>query len=262
MSANAAPAAGSPAARAAAAYRQAGAAAADDEVARHLPLVQHVAARLAMGLPQHVDMDDLYSYGMFGLLDALKRFDPGRGVKFETYAYTRIKGAIVDGLRAADWVPASVRQRARAVEDAFRRVEARTGRAAEDEEVAGELGITPAAFVAAMAEIEQGAVVSLDEFFGEAAGEEHALRDLVPDTQAADPLEQAEWRDRERLLAEAIARLPERDREIVTLFYYDGLTPKEIGAVLGVTVSRISQLHTRAIMRLRAHLGSARDALR
>ncbi len=247
------------AAEAAAAYRTADVAAREDEVVRYLPLVKHVAARLAMGLPAHIDLDDLYSYGVFGLLDALKRFDAARGVKFETYAYTRIRGAIVDGLRAADWVPASVRQRAKGVEEAFRRVEARTGRAAEDEEVAAELGLSPEAFTQVMAEIEQGAVLSLDEVFGDEAGDDHTLRDVVEDSGSPDPLQSAEWRDRERLLADAIEQLPERDRTVVTLFYYDGLTPKEISAVLGVTVSRISQLHSRAILRLRAHL-AATDA--
>ncbi len=245
-----------------AAYHSADAAAREDAVAAYLPLVKHVAARLALGLPPHIDIDDLYSYGVFGLLDAIKRFDPARGVKFETYAYTRIKGAIVDGLRAVDWVPASVRQRAKGVEDAYRRVEARTGRAAEDAEVAEELGLTPRAFTQMMGEIERGAVLSLDELWGEDAMDEHALRDLIQDQDSPDPLQNAEWRDRERILAEALEALPERERTVVTLFYYDGLTPKEIGAVLGVTVSRISQLHSRAVLRLRAHLGDGLDALR
>ena len=249
-------------AEAAAAYRTADAAAREDDVVRYLPLVKHVAARLAMGLPAHIDMDDLYSYGVFGLLDALKRFDPTRGVKFDTYAYTRIKGAIVDGLRAADWMPASVRQRAKGVEDAFRRVEARTGRAADDEEVAAELGLSPESFTHVLAEIEQGAVLSLDEVLGEEAGDEHARREFVQDTGSPDPVQSAEGHDRERRLAEAIDRLPERDRTVVTLFYYDGLTPKEIGAVLGVTVSRVSQLHSRAILRLRAHLSADPDGPR
>ena len=226
----------------------------EEQVVPYLPLVKHVAARLAMGLPAHIDMDDLYSYGVFGLLDALRKFDPARGVKFETYAFTRIKGAILDGLRAMDWVPASMRQRARQVEEAFGRVEAREGRTASDAEVAGELGMAPAEFARVLSDIERASLLSLDELWGEEGGEEYALRDLVRDEGAADPTERAEWKDRERILAEAVEALPERERTVLTFFYYDGMTPKEIAAVLGVSVSRISQLHSRAVLRLRGHL--------
>jgi RNA polymerase sigma factor for flagellar operon FliA len=224
------------------------------EVRRYLPLVKHVAARLAMGLPSHIEMDDLYSYGVFGLLDALERFDPGRGVKFETYAYTRIRGAILDGLRAMDWVPASLRQRARQVEEAYARVETRLGRSAEDAEVAAELGVAPEEFGRLLHDLERATLLSLDELWGEEGGEEYALRDLLRDEQAVDPLDSAEWRSREEALAEAIEALPERERTVITLFYYDGLAPKEIAQVLGVSVSRISQLHSRAILRLKGRL--------
>lgn len=242
------------AAAARAAYRSADAQTREQMVVRYLPLVKHVAARLAMGLPAHIDLDDLYSYGVFGLLDALEKFDPARGVKFETYAFTRVKGAILDGLRAMDWVPASMRQRARQVEEAFGRVEARAGRAAEDQEVAAELGLTSGDFARVLSDIERASLLSLDELWGDEGGEEYALRDVVRDETAPDPTQSAEWRDRERILAEAVEALPERERTVLTLFYYDGLTPKEIAAVLGVSVSRISQLHSRAVVRLRGHL--------
>jgi len=247
------PALASSAARAA--YRSADAEAREQQVVRYLPLVKHVAARLAMGLPAHIELDDLYSYGVFGLLDALQKFDPSRGVKFETYAFTRVKGAILDGLRAMDWVPASMRQRARQVEEAFGRVEARLGRAADDVEVAAELDLPAADFGRVLSDIERASLLSLDELWGDDSGEEYALRDLVRDENAPDPTQSAEWKDRERILAEAVEALPERERTVLTLFYYDGLTPKEIGAVLGVSVSRISQLHSRAVLRLRGHLG-------
>ncbi len=237
-----------------AAYRQADAPTREAMVLRYLPLVKHVAARLAMGLPGHIDLDDLHSYGVFGLLDALEKFDPARGVKFETYAFTRVKGAILDGLRAMDWVPASMRQRARQVEEAFGRLEARLGRSAEDAEVAAELGMEPEEFARALSDMERATILSLDELWGEDSGEDYALLDLLRDEHAADPTQSAEWRNREQILAEAVAALPERERLVLTLFYYDGLVPKEIAAILGVSVSRISQLHSRAVLRLRGHL--------
>jgi RNA polymerase sigma factor for flagellar operon FliA len=244
-----------------AAYRAAEPSEREQLVLRYLPLVKHVAARLAMGLPAHIELDDLYSYGVFGLLDALEKFDPTRGVKFETYAFTRVKGAILDGLRAMDWVPASMRQRARQVEEAFGRVEARLGRAATDEEVAAELGLGLEEFQRLMADMERATLLSLDELWGDESGEEYALLDLLHDEHATDPTQSAEWRDREEILARAIARLPERERTVITLFYYDGLTPKEIAAVLGVSVSRISQLHARAVLRLRGFLGQHQRSL-
>ncbi len=244
-----------------AAYRNADAETREQLVVRYLPLVKHVAARLAMGLPAHIEMDDLYSYGVFGLLDALSKFDPSRGVKFETYAFTRVKGAILDGLRAMDWVPASMRQRARQVEEAYGRVEARLGRSAADEEVADELEMNPAEFGRVLSDIERASLLSLDELWGDDSGEEYALRDLVRDENAPDPTQSAEWRNREEIVAAAVERLPERERTVLTLFYYDGLTPKEIAAVLGVSVSRISQLHSRAVLRLRGHIGHAQRTL-
>jgi RNA polymerase sigma factor for flagellar operon FliA len=234
----------------------------DEDVVKYLPLVKHIAARLALGLPSHVDVDDLYSYGIFGLLDALAKFDPARGVKFETYAYTRIKGAIVDGLRAMDWAPASLRQRARQVEEAYWRVESRIGRPASDEEVAAELGVPVAEFEHILQDLERAAVLSLDEVWsGEGEDGEFTLRDVVSDPAAPDPLENAELQDRKRRLAEAIERLPEKERMVVSLFYYDGLAPKEIAAIMRLSVSRISQLHSKAVLRLRGALQSIKGAL-
>ena len=255
------PPAGPPRAAARAAYRRASRPVTDDEVLRYLPLVKHVAARLAMGLPAHIDIDDLHSYGVFGLLDALQKFDPGRGVKFETYAFTRIKGAILDGLRTMDWVPASMRQRARQVEEAFARVEARLLRSADDEEVADELGLSRADFARIMADIERASLLSLDELWGDESGEEYALRDVVRDEAAPDPTQAAEWRNREQILAAAVEALPDRERTVLTLFYYDGLVPKEIAEILGVSVSRISQLHSRAILRLKGRLLATHHAM-
>lgn len=244
-----------------AAYRLADAETREAMVLRYLPLVKHVAARLAMGLPAHIEIDDLHSYGVFGLLDALEKFDPGRGVKFETYAFTRIKGAILDGLRAMDWVPASMRQRARQVEEAFGRLEARLGRAALDGEVATELGMDTEEFARVLADMERASLLSLDELWGEDSGEDYALLDLLRDEHAVDPTQTAEWRNREQILADAVEALPERERMVLTLFYYDGLVPKEIATILGVSVSRISQLHSRAVLRLRGRLEQTQRSL-
>lgn len=244
------------------AYRHADAATREALVARYLPLVKHIASRVAIGLPAHVELDELYSFGVFGLLDALERFDPSRGVKFETYAYTRIKGAILDGLRSLDWVPASLRQKARQVEDAFWTLETRLGRPARDEEVAEYLGIRPEAFTQLLAELQRLTVLSLDEVWvAEREEGEFTLADFIRDGGADDPLESARLQECRRVLAEAIEKLPPKERTVISLFYFDGLTPKEIAAVLNLSVSRISQLHSKAILRLRGRLARLKEAL-
>lgn len=247
--------------RARSAYRRADAAGREALVERYLPLVKHIASRMSMGLPSHVDTDDLYSYGIFGLLDALERFEPERGVKFETYAFARIKGAILDGLRAMDWVPASVRQKARILEDAYASLESKLGRSAQDEEVAAELGMTMEKFLRAVAAVEKTSVLSLDELWSDEQGEEFGLGDMLSDDGSANPSTYAEWRNREEILSAAIDTLPDRERLVVALFYYEGLAPKEIAAVMHLSVSRISQLHTRAVLRLRGRIDAAQRSL-
>ncbi len=232
-------------------------------ILKYLPLVKYVAGRVAIGLPPHVDADDLYSYGIFGLLNALERFDHTRGIKFETYAITRIKGAILDGLRAMDWVPSSVRQRARELEETYWRLESRLGRPASDEEVAAALGLSVEDFQSLLVEVSRTQLLSLDELWS-AEGEEgeFSLKDLVGDDKAEDPFSSAAFAELSRTLAEAIADLPEKERLVVSLYYYEGLTAKEISQVMGLSVSRISQLHTRALLRLRARLSRAKSTLR
>lgn len=243
------------------AYRQADALGREALVEKYLPLVRHIAARLSIGLPTYVDMDDLFSYGIFGLLDALERFDPERGVRFETYAFTRIKGAMLDGLRGMDWVPASVRARAREVEEAYARVEWREGRPAREDEVARELGIRPEDLVRILADMERTTVFSLDELWSDDSGEQVSLVETVEDDKALGPTESAEWRNREEALAQAIDALPERERLLISLYYYEGLVPKEIAEVMGVSVSRISQLHRQAVTRLKGRLGAVQRSL-
>ena len=228
----------------------------DRLILTYAPLVKFVAGRLGSGLPAHVDEGDLVSYGLLGLIGAIERFDPQREIKFETYAIARIKGAIIDELRALDWVPRSVRSRAREIERAMGELERRLHRAPTDEEIAAKLGIAVADLEESLMEISRSSIAALDELWTvSAGGDQIALIDTIEDTQGPEPqsaLAQTEMRE---ALGEAIARLPEREKLVVTLYYYEELTLREIGEVLGVTESRVSQLHTKAILRLKARLG-------
>jgi len=237
----------------------------DRLVLTYAPLVKYVAGRLGSGLPAHVDEGDLVSYGLLGLMGAIDRYDPSRDVKFETYAIARIKGQIIDELRAMDWVPRSVRSRARDIERAIVELEAKTGRAPTDAEIAGKLGISEDELGESLSEIARSSIAALDELWtvSGSGGDQVALIDTIEDEGAPDPqgsLSQTEMRE---AIADAIARLPEREKLVVTLYYYEELTLREIGEVLGVTESRVSQLHTKAILRLKAHLSAvgARAAL-
>jgi RNA polymerase sigma factor for flagellar operon FliA len=241
-------------------YRQTGDQAIRDRlILTYAPLVKYVAGRLGSGLPAHVDEGDLVSYGLLGLIGAIERYEPDRDVKFETYAIARIKGAIIDELRAMDWVPRSVRSRAREIERGIAALEAKLGRAPTDEEIAEKLSITTDELETSLAEIARSSIAALDELWtvSGSGGDQIALIDTIEDTEAPDPqgsLTQTEMRE---AIADAIARLPEREKLVVTLYYYEELTLREIGEVLGVTESRVSQLHTKAILRLKARLSGA-----
>lgn len=225
-------------------------------VVAYSPLVKYVAGRMGSGLPAHVEEADLISYGMGGLISAIERFDPGRDIKFETYAMARIRGAIIDELRTLDWVPRSVRARAREFERVNMKLEARLRRAPTDEEMAAELGLTVDELHDALLEISNSTMVALDELWtvADSSGDQISLLDTLADRGADDPqalIDQSELRDR---VAEAIGALPDREKLVVALYYYENLTLREIGEVLGVTESRVSQLHTKAMLRLRSKL--------
>jgi RNA polymerase sigma factor for flagellar operon FliA len=231
----------------------------DRLILTYAPLVKFVAGRLGSGLPAHVDEGDLVSYGLLGLIGAIERYDPDRDVKFETYAIARIKGSVIDELRAMDWVPRSVRARARDIERAIGELEAQSGRAPSEEEIAAKLGVSQDELGENLLEISRSSLAALDELWtvSSTGGDQVALIDTIEDTQGPEPqaaLAQTEMRE---ALGEAIARLPEREKLVVTLYYYEELTLREIGEVLGVTESRVSQLHTKAILRLKARLGGA-----
>jgi len=240
-------------------YKSAGTREIRDQLILHYsPLVKYVAGRVAVGLPQNVEQSDLVSYGIFGLIDAIDKFDPERGYKFETYAIARIKGAILDELRSIDWVPRSVRAKARALEKAYAKLEAELHRTPTDTELSVELGYSEDQLQTVLSQISFVGLVALDEMLsvGGDRGETLTLGDTIAD--AADgPVGLYEVEEMRQILAQAINRMPDREKVVLTLYYYEGLTLAEIGRVLGVTESRVCQIHTKAILQLRSRLAAA-----
>ncbi len=233
----------------------------DSRVREHLvvaysPLVKYVAGRTAAGLPPHVEEADLISYGLVGLISAIERFDLSRDIKFETYAIMRIKGAIIDELRSLAWVPRSVRARAREVERANAKLEHALQRAPNDQELADELGITIDELNESLLAISHSSIIALDELWSvsDASGDQVSLMDTIEDLGAPDPAKALDVGDLKDRIAESIAKLPEREKLVIALYYYENLTLREIGEVLGVTESRVSQMHTKAVLRLRSRM--------
>jgi RNA polymerase sigma factor FliA len=225
-------------------------------VVAYSPMVKFVAGRLGAGLPSHVEDADLISYGLVGLIGAIERFEPERGIKFETFAMTRIRGAIIDELRSLDWVPRSVRSRAREIEQMQAKLEHTLQRAPTEAELADKLNMTEEELQSALLEIANSSVYALDELWtvSDSSGDQVSLLDTIADEGAADPQEALASTEVKDRLTEAIGGLPEREQLVVALYYYENLTLREIGEVLGVTESRVSQLHTKAVMRLKSHL--------
>lgn len=220
------------------------------------PLVKWIAGRVASTLPPHIEESDLISYGLLGLASAVDRFDVDRNVKFETYAATRVHGAIIDELRSEDWVPRSVRQRARQIEQAHAALEHRLHRVPTDEEIADEIGITIDEFRESLLLVAQSRMHALDEMWsaGDGSGEAVSLLEVLEDADAVDPVAAVAAQALRDEIGSAIQRLPEREKVVVALYYYENLTLREIGEVLGVTESRASQLHSKAVLRLRSRL--------
>ncbi len=231
-------------------------AARDQLILAYSPLVKYVAGRMGSNLPAHVDDGDLVSYGLLGLIGAIERFDLSRNIKFETYAVSRIRGSIIDELRALDWVPRSVRSWARKVEAAITRLENELMRAPTDEEIAASLDLAVENFLDIVNQISSSGMVALDEFWNASQGGQDRLNliDTIEDTDAIEPAQAYRVQALKETLAAAIQRLPERERIVIGLYYYEGFTLKEIGEVLGVTESRVSQLHTKAILHLRGRI--------
>jgi RNA polymerase sigma factor for flagellar operon FliA len=229
----------------------------DQLILHYSPLVKYVAGRVAVGLPQNVEQADLVSYGIFGLIDAIEKFDPERGFKFETYAIARIKGSILDELRSIDWVPRSVRAKARAIEKAYGKLESELHRTPSDDELATELDMSDDQLQSTLNQISFIGLVALDEMLsGGERGDSMTLGDTVADT-GAGPVAAYEVEEMRHILADAINRMPEREKIVLTLYYYEGLTLAEIGQVLGVTESRVCQIHTKSVLQLRSRLAAS-----
>jgi len=226
-------------------------------VVHYSALVKYVAGRLSAGLPNNIEQADLVSYGMFGLIDAINKFEPARGNKFETYAMSRIRGSIIDELRSIDWVPRSLRAKARAVEKAYTKLEHELLRTPSDAEVAEELNTTEEDLQNVFTQISFFGLVALEETLSVGAdrSESVTLGDTIPDP-GLGPVGAFEIEETKQILAQALNRLPEREKIVLTLYYYESLTLGEIGGILGITESRVCQIHTKAVIQLRSKLAA------
>ncbi|RME89083.1 MAG: RNA polymerase sigma factor WhiG [Candidatus Hydrogenedentota bacterium] len=229
---------------------------------KYAPLVKYVAGKVAVGMPHNVEFDDLVSYGTFGLLDAIEKFDPDKEVKFKTYAMTRIRGSIFDELRTIDWIPRSIRQKAKEVEKIIGELENKLGRTVEDEEIAAELDLSLPEFHELVSKISGMSMVSLNDlWYGNDEEGDISFMDTIESPANLNPDVMVEREEIKNQIVEAIQKLPDREKKVIVLYYYEDLTLKEIGEVLEVTESRVSQLHTKAIMRLRGRLSKLKHSL-
>ena len=227
----------------------------EEVIKRYSPMIKYVANRIAMRLPPHIEVDDLISVGVLGLMDAISKYDSSRGAKFKTYAEFRVRGAILDELRAMDWVPRSIRQKASNVDKVVQKLQAKLSRSPEDEEVAEEMGISLNQFHDTLNETKSIPIFSLEELgIAKESGEQQSLLDCLAGKADADPQTQIRLIELKEIIAKAIDALPEKERLMVSLYYYEELTMKEIGAVLEITESRVSQIHSKAVYRLRTKL--------
>ncbi len=223
-------------------------------ILHYAPLVKYVAGRVAVGMPSNVEHADLVSYGIFGLMDAIEKFDLDRGFKFETYAVTRIKGAIIDELRSVDWVPRSVRAKARKLESAIAQLEGELHRSPSEEEIAGQLGWTVNELQDTLAKVSMTSMAALDEVLDVGDGDRVSLVDTLQDLSVEMPEDSLDDIETKRLLRDTLGRLTDREQTVLGLYYFEGMTLSQIGDVLGVTESRICQIHTKAVMSLRVKL--------
>ena len=234
----------------------------DKFIRQYMPLVKYVAGKLAVGMPGSVEFDDLVGFGQFGLLDAIEKFDPGKNVKFKTYAVTRIRGAIFDELRQLDWVPRSVRQKSREIQDTIVDLESKLGRTATDAEIAEKMGVSEAEYQQTVMKVSGTSVLSLNDVWYSGNDNDHmSIGDSIESPSSLNPDVIVEREEIRKVIVEAINELPEKEKMVIVLYYHEDLTFKEIGQVLEVSESRISQLHTRANLRLRAKLTNLRKGI-
>jgi RNA polymerase sigma factor for flagellar operon FliA len=228
----------------------------EDIVLEHTPLIRYIVNRIAVRLPSHIDLEDLHNTGVIGLMDAIEKYDPEKNCKFKTYAEFRIKGAILDQLRSLDWVPRSVRQKGRKLERAYSDMEQRLGRAANEDEVADSLGIQLDKFHELLNQVRGISLVNLEEIRSRDADGERTggYTDIIEDVTAENPFASVKLVEMKRVVADTISSLPQKERLVVSLYYYEDLNMKEIGNILGITESRVCQIHTKAVLRLRSRL--------
>ena len=227
----------------------------EEVIIKYSPMIKYVANRIAMRLPPHIEVDDLISVGVLGLMDAISKYDSSRGAKFKTYAEFRVRGAILDELRSMDWVPRSVRQKASKVDKVVQGLQAKLRRTPEDEEVAKEMGLSLDQFHQTLNETKSIPIFSLEDLgIAKESGDQQSLLDCLAGKADADPQTQVRLVELKEIIAKAIDALPEKERLMVSLYYYEELTMKEIGAVLDITESRVSQIHSKAVYRLRTKL--------
>ena len=226
-------------------------------IKEYAPMVKYVANRIALRLPPHVEVDDLISVGVLGLIDAIDKYDSTRGAKFKTYAEFRVRGAILDELRSMDWVPRSVRQKASSMDGVVQKLQNKLGRRPEDDEVAEEMGVSLDELFTTLNETKSMPILSLEDLgIAKESGEQQSLLDCLAGKNDADPQTYLRLVELKEIIAKAIDTLPEKERLMISLYYYEELTMKEIGGVLGVTESRVSQIHSKAVFRLRNKLKS------
>jgi RNA polymerase sigma factor for flagellar operon FliA len=228
----------------------------EDIVLEHAPLIRYIVNRIAVRLPSHIDLDDLHNTGVIGLMDAIEKYDPGKNCKFKTYAEFRIKGAILDQLRSLDWVPRSVRQKGRKLEKAYGEVEQRLGRSANEDEVADSLGLELDKFHTLINQVRGISLVNLEEIRGTNSDGDRAgtFADIIEDVHSENPFASLKLMETKHVISDTIGSLPEKERLVISLYYYEDLNMKEIGNILGITESRVCQIHTKAVMRLRSKL--------
>ena len=234
----------------------------DKFIRQYMPLVKYVAGKVSSGMPDNVEFDDLVGFGQFGLLDAINKYDPEKNVKFKTYAVTRIRGAIFDELRELDWVPRSVRQKSREIEDTIVELEAKLGRTASDSEIAKAMGMTESEYESTIMKVSGTSILSLNDVWYSGDDSEHlSIGDNIEAPNSLNPDVIVEREEIRKVIIQAINELPENEKMVIVLYYHEDLTFREIGQVLNVSESRISQLHSKANVRLKAKLTSLRKGI-
>ncbi len=228
----------------------------DQLIMDYAPLIRFVAQRIASRLPSSIDIDDLISAGVIGLMDAIEKYDPSRDNKFKTYAEFRIRGAILDELRSQDWVPRSVRDKAKKIERTYAELEQRFGRAVSDQELSDALGVSLEEYYNMVAKVKAVTLLSVDELTGPNQNDRKSLLECLENTNSKNPFTQLKSKGLRQILMKNIEELPEKQKLVLSLYYYEDLNLKEIGSILEVTESRVSQLHTQAVEKLRTKLKS------